>query len=65
MQIANQWLMTSEYRYLAERPFITPEIRVWYNQDLNSHYFILPGSIAITMTLIDILLTALVIAREW
>lgn len=65
MQILNQWLMTGKFRYLAAKQLITPEIRTWYNQDLNSHYFILPGSIAITMTLIGILLTALVIAREW
>lgn len=65
IQILNQWLMTSKYSSLAQRPIITPETRVWYNQDLDSHYFILPGSIAITMTLIGILLTALVIAREW
>lgn len=64
-QIINQWLLSSKYKYLAQKPIVTPEIRVWYNQDLNSHYFILPGSIAITMTLIGILLTALVVAREW
>lgn len=64
-QILNQWLMTSKYIWLAKKQIIYPEMRVWYNQDLNSHYFILPGSIAITMTLIGILLTALVIAREW
>lgn len=64
-QIVNQWLMTSKYAGLAKKQIITPELRIWYNQDLNSHYFILPGSIAITMTLIGILLTALVIAREW
>ncbi|MBS4759365.1 MAG: ABC transporter permease [Clostridium sp.] len=65
MAILNQWLLTSKYNYLAQKPIISAEIRTWYNQDINSHYFILPGSIAITMTLIGILLTALVIAREW
>lgn len=64
-QIVNQWLLTSKYADIAKPQIITPEIRVWYNQDLNSHYFILPGSIAVTMTLIGILLTALVVAREW
>lgn len=64
-QIVNQWLITSKFNGLAKKQLISPEIRVWYNQDLNSHYFILPGSIAITMTLIGILLTALVVAREW
>lgn len=65
MSIVNQWLSTSRYSALIKKQIISPDLRVWYNQDLNSHYFILPGSIAITMTLIGILLTALVIAREW
>lgn len=63
--IANGWLAGSKYKTFAKSPVITPELRIWYNQDLNSHYFILPGSISITMTLIGILLTALVVAREW
>ena len=63
--ITNGWLMTSKYKYLVTPPIINTELRAWYNQDLNSHNFILPGSIAITMTLIGILLTALVVAREW
>ncbi|MBR1825422.1 MAG: ABC transporter permease [Alphaproteobacteria bacterium] len=37
----------------------------WYNPELKSRHFILPNSIAIIMTLIGMLLTALVIAREW
>ncbi|MBP3820305.1 ABC transporter permease [bacterium] len=63
--IANQWLITSKYKMHLPRPLINTEVRTWYNPDLNSHYFIVPGSIAITMTLIGILLTSLVIAREW
>lgn len=63
--IANNWLMTSKYAGTAKRPGINAEVRTWYNPDLNSHYFIVPGSIAITMTLIGILLTSLVVAREW
>ena len=65
MFILNQWLSSSRYASLAKKQIISPELMVWYNQELNSHYFILPGSIAITMTLIGILLTALVVAREW
>lgn len=42
-----------------------PQNRVWYNQELNSHYFILPGTLSITLTLIGMLLTALVVSREW
>lgn len=39
--------------------------RFWYNEELSSHNFLVPGSIAIIMTLIGTLLTALVISREW
>ena len=65
LAISNQWLATSKYKKNLTRPLINIENRTWYNPDLNSHYFIVPGSIAITMTLIGILLTSLVIAREW
>lgn len=41
------------------------ESRYWFNPPLDSRYFLLPGSIAVIMTLIGTLLTALVIAREW
>ena len=65
LAIANSWLMTSKYAKSVKPPAINTEVRTWYNPDLNSHYFIVPGSIAITMTLIGILLTSLVVAREW
>ncbi len=39
--------------------------RFWFNPELASHYFLIPGSIAIVMTMIGTLLTALVVAREW
>ncbi len=63
--IANSWLAQSEFARFAKKQIINPEIRYWYNQEIDSHYFILPGSLAITMTLIGMILTALVIAREW
>jgi ABC-2 type transport system permease protein len=65
LSIANQWLAISKYAGLMRPPRVNAELRYWYNQEINSHYFILPGSIAVTMTLIGILLTALVVAREW
>lgn len=46
-------------------PRIGIQSRYWYNEELESRNFLLPGSLAITMTLIGILLTALVVAREW
>lgn len=39
--------------------------RFWFNEELLSRNFLIPGSIAIIMTLIGTLLTALVVAREW
>lgn len=39
--------------------------RVWFNEAVSSRNFLVPGLIAIIMTLIGALLTALVIAREW
>lgn len=39
--------------------------RLWFNPELTSRYFLVPGSIVIVMTLVGTLLTALVVAREW
>lgn len=39
--------------------------RFWFNPELASRFFLIPGSIAIVMTMIGTLLTALVVAREW
>ena len=41
------------------------EQRVWFNSELRSRNFLVPGLIALIMTLIGALLTALVMAREW
>jgi ABC-2 type transport system permease protein len=41
------------------------EQRVWFNSELRSRNFLVPGLVAIIMTLIGALLTALVMAREW
>lgn len=64
--IAAHWLTgLSKYRFSNPEPLVVPQNRVWYNQELNSHYFILPGTLSITLTLIGMLLTALVVSREW
>ncbi len=42
-----------------------PKPRFWFNPELSSRYFLVPGSIAIVMALTGTLLTALVVAREW
>jgi ABC-2 type transport system permease protein len=44
---------------------VIAEQRVWFNPEMRSRNFLVPGLIAIIMTLIGALLTALVVAREW
>ncbi len=53
---------------LQGRPLTIPvviDMRVWFNPALTSRDYLIPGLIAIIMTLIGALLTALVVAREW
>ncbi len=44
---------------------INIESRVWFNPENKSPDYIIPGSLAIIITLVGNLLTALVVAREW
>ncbi|MBA4391725.1 MAG: hypothetical protein C0399_12430 [Syntrophus sp. (in: bacteria)] len=46
-------------------PLIDSRSRVWYNTELKSRNFIIPGLIAIIMAVIVSVLTSLTIAREW
>ena len=39
--------------------------RVWFNEDLESRNFIIPGVVAVIMALVGAQLTSLTIAREW
>jgi ABC-2 type transport system permease protein len=39
--------------------------RVWFNEDMQSRNFIIPGLIAVLMMVITALMTSLTIAREW
>lgn len=41
------------------------ETRTWYNEDLESSAFIVPGVLALVMSVIGSFLTSLTIAREW
>jgi ABC-2 type transport system permease protein len=54
---------------LTSRPQLVPLVsideRYWFNPEIRSRNFLIPGSVAIIMTLIGTLLTALVVAREW
>lgn len=55
----------SEGAQTGPPPPVQVSSRFWFNPDLRSRYFLVPGSIAIVMTMIGTLLTALVVAREW
>ncbi len=41
------------------------ETRIWYNETLESRNMIVPGLVAVIMSVIAAMLTALTIAREW
>lgn len=47
------------------QPAVQLEPRYWFNPELTSRRALVPGAIAIIMTIIGTLLTALVVAREW
>ena len=51
----------------AEAPSaaVVLEPRYWFNAELESRRSLVPGAIAIVMTIIGTMLTALVVAREW
>lgn len=59
------WAALRRSEDASEAPPITVEQRFWFNPELTSRFFLVPGSIAIVMTLVGTLLTSLVIAREW
>jgi ABC-2 type transport system permease protein len=47
------------------RPPVDGRIRIWFNEDLESRNFIIPGIIAIIIMIVGALLTSLIIAREY
>jgi ABC-2 type transport system permease protein len=57
-------------RSTADRPAravgsVRIQSRMWFNEAVDSHYFLVPGLVVLIMTLTGALLTALVMAREW
>jgi ABC-2 type transport system permease protein len=53
---------------LAGRPMpevASGETRIWYNETLESRNMIVPGLVAVIMSIIAAMLTSLTIAREW
>lgn len=44
---------------------VNVEPQMWFNREVSSRNYLVPGSVAIILMLIGALLTALVVAREW
>jgi len=67
--VEGAWQKWLEHMALdAGRPLTPPvaaEPRVWFNPEVRSRNFLVPGLVAIIMTLIGTMLTAMVVAREW
>ena len=60
------WLAARAARLGRERALPADlQPRIWFNGELRSRNYLVPGLVAIIMTLIGALLTALVMAREW
>lgn len=56
-------------RALAERrgstdPPVKLSMRAWYNEDLDSHWFIIPGIVGLLTLVVTLVVTALSVARE-
>lgn len=61
-------LTSGEFNRRSGQRLINPietRLRVWYNSELKSKNYIVPGLIAVILMIIAALLTSLTIAREW
>ncbi len=45
-------------------PPVRLSMRAWYNEDLNSHWFIIPGIVGLLTLVVTLVVTALSVARE-
>jgi ABC-2 type transport system permease protein len=65
---ANQARITEGYLHgqgVSELAAVSLEPRIWFNAAVRSRDFLVPGLIAVIMTLIGAMLTSMVVAREW
>jgi ABC-2 type transport system permease protein len=62
-QIQMDWLRARGFS--IQPAAMSVETRTWYNEDLESSAFIIPGVLALVMSVIGAFLTSLTIAREW
>ncbi|MGA7359122.1 MAG: ABC transporter permease [Candidatus Sulfotelmatobacter sp.] len=57
------WLRS--HGQIAQPASVSVETRTWYNENLESSAFIVPGVLALVMSVIGAFLTSLTISREW
>lgn len=62
--VAVTW-MDRQGRALQQIQPMVVQSRVWFNEDLESRNFIIPGLVAMIMALVGAQLTSLTISREW
>src|SRR4051794_16979702 len=63
--VVRTWSGRAVLRGRAVTPPVSPESRVWFNEELASRNMIVPGLVAVIMMIIAAMLTSLTIAREW
>lgn len=69
--IVSGYSQDAQVEWLTQRggqrlqPPLSVDARTWYNEDLESRVFIVPGVLALVMSVIGAFLTSLTIAREW
>ncbi|EXJ15693.1 ABC transport system, permease component YbhS [Imhoffiella purpurea] len=60
------WLQRElEARQIPVSVPVEAQTRIWFNPELASRNYLVPGLLVVNMTLVGALLTALVLAREW
>lgn len=62
-EVQTQWLAQRGQQFQPAP--VGVETRTWYNENLESSAFIIPGVLALVMSVIGAFLTSLTIAREW
>src|SRR4030095_545678 len=69
--VSQAYALEMRERFMNQRSGMTmpatvqTRLRVWYNSELKSKNYIIPGLIAVILMIISAMLTSLTIAREW
>lgn len=56
--------MAKSGRFIIPIGQVTPEIRVWYNPELTTRVYMIPGIVGLLLSIITLLLTSLAIVKE-